>query len=66
MNLIPWRNKQPEVPAVSMSPLVALRGEMDRLFDSFFREPFGGIRTGPGRHATTGRRPSTLPRARRN
>jgi HSP20 family protein len=42
MNLIPWRNKQQEGGG-ELSPLVALRGEMDRLFDSFFREPFGGL-----------------------
>jgi HSP20 family protein len=41
MSLIPWRSKQREgVPAES-SPLTALRAEMDRLFDSFIREPFG-------------------------
>ncbi len=41
MTLIPWRSKQREgVPAES-SPLAALRSEMDRLFDSFIREPFG-------------------------
>ena len=42
MGLIPWRNKlregeQPE------TPLVALRHEMDRLFDTFLREPLGAI-----------------------
>ncbi|HEY4760225.1 MAG TPA: Hsp20/alpha crystallin family protein [Thermoguttaceae bacterium] len=41
MSLIPWRSKQREgIPAES-SPLAALRTEMDRLFDSFIREPFG-------------------------
>ncbi|MBN2581356.1 MAG: Hsp20/alpha crystallin family protein [Pirellulales bacterium] len=40
MNLIPWRNKQRE-DLVPESPLVTLRTEMDRLFDSFIREPFG-------------------------
>jgi HSP20 family protein len=43
MNLIPWRNKQPEGVRGELSPIVALRGEMDRLFDSFFREPFGAM-----------------------
>jgi HSP20 family protein len=41
MNLISWRNKLQEVRAGETSPLAALRGEMDRLLDSFFREPFG-------------------------
>src|SRR3972149_5091364 len=41
MSLIPWRSKQREgIPAES-SPLASLRTEMDRLFDSFIREPFG-------------------------
>jgi HSP20 family protein len=40
MNLIPWRNKR-EGQETDVSPLVTLRGEMDRLFDSFLREPFG-------------------------
>jgi HSP20 family protein len=40
MSLIPWRNKEREgVPATSS--LGALKSEMDRLFDSFVREPFG-------------------------
>jgi HSP20 family protein len=43
MNLIPWRNKQQEGRGGELSPLVALRGEMDRLFESFFREPFGAV-----------------------
>jgi HSP20 family protein len=43
MNLIPWRNKQQEGAGGEISPLGALRGEMDRLFESFFREPFGGM-----------------------
>jgi HSP20 family protein len=40
MSLIPWRNKQPEG---EMSPMVALRSEMDRLFDSFIRAPLGAL-----------------------
>jgi HSP20 family protein len=43
MNLIPWKNKQPEGGRAELSPILALRGEMDRLFDSFFREPFGAM-----------------------
>lgn len=41
MNLIPWRSKQPETVGSQESPIVSLRHEMDRLFDSFFREPLG-------------------------
>lgn len=42
MNLIPWRNKR-EDQGTELSPLMNLRTEMDRLFDSFLREPFGTI-----------------------
>jgi HSP20 family protein len=42
MNLIPWRSKQRE-GVIAESPLAALRNEMDRLFDSYIREPFGAI-----------------------
>jgi HSP20 family protein len=42
MNLIPWRNKR-EGRENELSPLVSLRGEMDRLFDSFLRDPFGSM-----------------------
>jgi HSP20 family protein len=42
MNLIPWRNKQHE-GLVPESPLATLRTEMDRLFDTFIREPFGAL-----------------------
>ena len=43
MSLIPWRNKQPEGQRSELSPMLALRGEMDRLFDNFFREPFSSL-----------------------
>lgn len=43
MNLTPWKNKPLEGGQNELSPLLALRGEMDRLFDSFFREPFGAM-----------------------
>ena len=43
MALIPWRNKQRERGTSESSPLATLRGEIDRLFDSFVREPFGGF-----------------------
>jgi HSP20 family protein len=42
MSLIPWRSKR-EGEKGELSPILALRGEMDRLFDSFVREPFGAI-----------------------
>ena len=42
MSLIPWRGKR-EGREGDLSPIVALRHEMDRLFDSFVREPFGEI-----------------------
>jgi HSP20 family protein len=43
MNLIPWRNKSrqgTESAGGELSTVVDFRREMDRLFDSFFREPF--------------------------
>jgi len=43
MNLIPWRGKQHDGAGGESSPLVALRHEMDRLFDTFVREPFGAL-----------------------
>jgi HSP20 family protein len=42
MSLIPWRSKQREGERTE-SPIVALRNEMDRLFDAFVREPFGAV-----------------------
>ena len=54
MSLIRWRNKRQREG--ELSPMVALRSEMDRLFDAFFREPFGAwIGRCGGR--TSGRRP---------
>jgi len=43
MALIPWRNKVRERGPGETSPLATLRSEVDRLFESFLREPFGGI-----------------------
>ena len=45
MNIIPWKHKQsvdrgPESTATS---LVSLRNDMDRLFDTFIREPFSTV-----------------------
>jgi HSP20 family protein len=42
MSLIPWRSKQRQGEQAE-SPLVTLRNEMDRLFDTFLREPLGAI-----------------------
>jgi HSP20 family protein len=41
MSLIPWRNKREDQG--ELSPLVSFRSEMDRLFDTFLREPFGAM-----------------------
>lgn len=41
MSLIPWRSKR-ESRSGELSPMLALRNEIDRLFDAFFREPFSG------------------------
>ena len=43
MALIPWRNKVRERGPAETSPLATLRGEIDRLFDSFLREPLAGL-----------------------
>ena len=43
MALIPWRNKIRERGPGETSPLATLRREIDRLFESFLREPLGGI-----------------------
>jgi HSP20 family protein len=42
MNLIPWKNKR-ESRQGELSPLVSLRSEMDRLFDTFLSDPFGAL-----------------------
>jgi len=41
MNLIPWRQKKTE--GGHDNPLTTLRSEMDRLLDSFGREPWGAL-----------------------
>jgi HSP20 family protein len=43
MNLTPWRNKPSEGGRGELSPMAALRSEMERLLDSFFREPFAAL-----------------------
>lgn len=40
MSLIPWRNKRNESRG-ELAPLTEFRSEVDRLFDSVLREPFG-------------------------
>ncbi len=42
MGFIHWRNKGEGQPG-EMSPLFALRSEVDRLFDSFLREPLSSL-----------------------
>jgi HSP20 family protein len=41
MNLIPWKSKRRTGDGEETAPLAALRNEMDRLFETFVREPFG-------------------------
>jgi HSP20 family protein len=42
MSLIPWKGKNKENGGTqTLAPLGEFRSEMNRLFDSFFREPFG-------------------------
>ena len=43
MARMPWKNKQPESEGGELTPLMALRGEMERLFDSFLREPLAAM-----------------------
>jgi HSP20 family protein len=43
MSLIPWKNKSTGQQENRLSPLVDFRSEMNRLFDSFLREPFGSL-----------------------
>jgi HSP20 family protein len=43
MSLIPWRGKREGQQQGELPPLMTLRNEMDRLFDSFVREPFGAM-----------------------
>jgi hypothetical protein len=46
MNLLPWKNK-PESRGGEISPMVSLRHEMDRLFESFLREPLSAMDWSP-------------------
>ena len=43
MNLVPWKNKSGDPTPSGRSPLVEFRSEVNRLFDSFLREPFGSL-----------------------
>lgn len=43
MSLIPWRNKQREDSPTQGRTLVTLRTEMDRLLESFMRDPWGTL-----------------------
>jgi HSP20 family protein len=44
-SLNPWRNKQIAEGQEDEFPLARLRNEMDRLFESFLREPFGALQS---------------------
>ena len=48
MSLIPWRGKRHENGGSSLAPLDAFRNEMDRVFDSFFHDPFALMQSGFG------------------
>jgi HSP20 family protein len=41
--LIPWKNKSGQWPEGRPAPLAEFRTEMNRLFDSFLREPMGAL-----------------------
>jgi HSP20 family protein len=43
MALIPWKNKSDQSSDGNLSPMVEFRNEMNRLFDTFLREPFGAL-----------------------
>ena len=43
MSLIPWKNKSGDLSEGRSSPLGDIRSEVNRLFDSFLREPFGSL-----------------------
>jgi HSP20 family protein len=42
-SLIPWRAKRGPRDQGEVAPLNRLQSEMDRLFDTFFREPLSGV-----------------------
>jgi HSP20 family protein len=43
MSLISWKNKSAQMPERLSTGLSDFRSEMNRLFDSFLREPFGTL-----------------------
>ena len=43
MSIIPWRNKSSETQSDRESPLMEVRNEVNRLFDTFLREPLGTL-----------------------
>jgi HSP20 family protein len=43
MSLIPWRNKSQAPVRAESTPLATLRNEIDRLFESVLRDPFGAL-----------------------
>jgi HSP20 family protein len=43
MNLVPWKNKSLDTSTSRFAPLGEIRSEMNRLFESFVREPFGAL-----------------------
>lgn len=43
MSLIPWKNKSSEEPSRLPAAWASLRSDMDRLFDTFLREPLGSL-----------------------
>jgi HSP20 family protein len=43
MAFIPWKNKQQESERSGLAPMMTLRGEMERLFDTFLRDSFTGL-----------------------
>jgi HSP20 family protein len=43
MSIIPWKNKTTDSVTSRESPLAEIRTEVNRLFDSFLREPFGAL-----------------------
>lgn len=49
MALTPWKGKQREQAPGMLAPLSELRGEIDRLFDTFMRQPLGALADSLGR-----------------
>ncbi|HVU85915.1 MAG TPA: Hsp20/alpha crystallin family protein [Pirellulales bacterium] len=45
MSLIPWKHKREENGGSRLAPADSFRQEVDRLFNSFFRDPFDMVET---------------------